>query len=409
MATQLVATQLVEKVTIDRPAVPHLRRIDMKWSGKSGVVGANWNGPSFDNARPMPHGLASRDVDDRHLLAQAIVDTIREPLLVLDEGLRVVTANRSFYLTFRMIRQDVQGRPVYALGEGQWDIPELRSLLADIAPNHAVMDAFEVEQDFAMIGRRVMLLNARKVFYEENAHTTILLAIEDITERRANERELNALLEQKDVLLQEIKHRVANSLQIIASILLIKARTVRSEETRLHLHDAHKRVMSVAAVQEQLRVSKHHDEIEIGPYLTRLCETLAGSMIGESRAITLEVHGQDGTATSSQAVSIGLIVTELVLNALKHAFPDGHSAGNVLVAYDVAGSNWRLTVSDNGIGRPDDSGESTTPGLGTNIIEALAKQLDARVDGVMNASGTSVSITHAPFAARLPTPETVAQ
>jgi two-component sensor histidine kinase len=382
----------------------------MKWSrGGADVEWSNGNEPSFENTPAVPRGLASRDVEQGHLLAQAIVDTIREPLLVLDKDLRVVTANRSFYLTFRMIRQDVQGRPVYALGNGQWDIPELRSLLADIVPNHAVMDAFEVEQDFAVIGRRIMLLNARKVFYEENCHTTILLAIEDITERRAKERELKDLLEQKDVLLQEIQHRVANSLQIIASILLIKARTVRSEEIRLHLHDAHKRVMSMAAVQQQLRVSKHHDLIEIGPYLSHLCETLAGSMIGERRAITLEVHAQQGTATSSQAVSIGLIVTELVLNALKHAFPDDHSEGRVLVVYDVAESNWRLTVSDDGIGRSDDAVQITTPGLGTNIIEALAKQLDARVEGAMNESGTTVSVTHAPFASRLPTPETVAQ
>jgi two-component sensor histidine kinase len=166
--------------------------------------------------------------------------------------------------------------------------------------------------------------------------------------------------------------------------------------------------MSIAAVQTQLQVSKHNDRIEIGPYLTRLCETLAGSMIGEHRGITLEVHAQVGTATSSQAVSIGLIVTELVLNALKHAFPDDSSVGSVLVAYDVAGSNWRLTVSDNGVGRPDDGVQITTPGLGTNIIEALAKQLDARVEGVMNPSGTTVSLTHAPFASPLPTPETVA-
>jgi PAS domain S-box-containing protein len=187
------------------------------------------------------------------VLAQAIVDTIREPLLVLDKDLRVVTANRSFYLTFKMNRQDVQGRPVYALGDGQWNIPELRRLLENIAPQHAVMEAYEVEQDFSGIGRRTMLLNARKVFHEENSHTTILLAIEDITERRAMEREVKELLQQKDVLLQEMQHRVANSLQIIASILLIKARTVRSEETRLHLQDAHQRVMSIAAMQQQLR------------------------------------------------------------------------------------------------------------------------------------------------------------
>jgi two-component sensor histidine kinase len=367
---------------------------------------SNWKHVSFVDDLAMPCGPASADGDDRHALAQAIVDTIRDPLLVLDQDLRVVTANRSFYLTFRMTRQDVQGLPVYALGDGQWDIPELRCLLTDIAPHHAVMEAFEVEQDFAIIGRRTMLLNARKVFYEENAHTTILLAIEDITDRRIMERDLKELLEQKETLLQEMQHRVANSLQIIASILLIKARTVRSEETRQHLQDAHKRVMSIAAVQQQLQTSSQGEVIQIGPYLTGLCETLAGSMIGEHRPVTLEVRAQFGTATSSQAVSMGLIVTELVLNALKHAFPDGRSDGQVLVAYDVAGSNWRLTVSDNGVGRPEGSTETPTPGLGTNIIEALAKQLDARVEGAMNASGTTVSITHTPFPSRLPPPET---
>src|SRR4051812_34286121 len=143
------------------------------------------------------------DIDDGRALAQAIVDTIREPLLVLDKDLRVVTANRPFYRMFVMNRQDVQGRPVYALGDGQWNIPELRLLLGNIAPQDAVMEAYEVERNFSGIGRRTMLLNARKVFYEESSHTTILLTIEDITERRTKERELEELLSQKDLLLAE--------------------------------------------------------------------------------------------------------------------------------------------------------------------------------------------------------------
>ena len=92
-----------------------------------------------------------------------------------------------------------------------------------------------------------MCLNARQVFYEGGADTTILLGIEDVTRQRAVEREKEELLRQKDVLLEELQHRVANSLQIIASIILMKARTVQSEETRLHLQDAHSRVMSIAA------------------------------------------------------------------------------------------------------------------------------------------------------------------
>ena len=93
------------------------------------------------------------------------------------------------------------------------------------------------------------------MFYEGGANTTILLGIEDVTARRILEREKDELLRQKDVLFEELQHRIANSLQIIASILLMKARVVQSEETRFHLQDAHKRVLSVAAVQKQLHAS----------------------------------------------------------------------------------------------------------------------------------------------------------
>ncbi len=133
------------------------------------------------------------------------------------------------------------------------------------------------------------------------------------------------LLRQKEILLQEMRHRVANSLQIIASILLLKARTVQSEEIRLHLYDAHQRVMSVATVQQQLQASGLNESIEIGPYLSRLCDSLAKSMVGERRPVSIKVQATSGAATSSEVVSVGLIVTELVINALKHAFSSGET------------------------------------------------------------------------------------
>ena len=333
--------------------------------------------------------------DDASALANAIVDTIREPLLVLDQDLRVVAASRSFYLTFKVNRQDTEGRLLYTLGNGHWDIPALRLLLEQIVPEHTAMEAYEVEQEFPGIGRRTMLLNARKVFYEGNSHSTLLLAIEDITERRATERMLRDLLEQKDMLLQEMSHRVANSLQIIASILLMKVRTVQSEETRLHLQDAYQRVMSVASVQQQLQAAGPGELIQIGPYLSKLCESLAASMIGDTRPISLKVLTEGGAASSTQAVSLGLIVTELVINALKHAFPDHKKDGQIVVSYAVDGANWKLSVSDNGVGKADLGDSSKTSGLGTSLVQALAQQLEARVEGVSTSQGTTVAITHA--------------
>jgi len=259
------------------------------------------------------------------------------------------------------------------------------------------MEDYEVEHEFPALGNRTMCLNARQVFYEGGAGSTILLGMEDITERVAIEREREELLLQKDILLEEMQHRVANSLQIVASIILMKARTVESEETRLHLRDAHSSVLSVVAVQQQLHVARDGLSVEVAPYLTKLCESLATSMIGNSRPVSLRVESDNGTAKPRQAESIGLIVTELVMNALKHAFPDDKTKGQIIVGYETAGTNWKLSVSDNGLGRPDGVFAQAKSGLGTGIVKALAQQLGAQVETVSGPQGTTVSITHATF------------
>jgi PAS domain S-box-containing protein len=348
----------------------------------------------------MSNDAPITDIQDKIALANAIVDTVRDPLLVLDQNQRIVAASRSFYQTFRLVDQDVRGHLIYEIDGGQWNLPELRSLLETIAKDHATIENYEVDREFPSVGRRIMLLNARKVYYEKGTHATVLLAFEDITSRRFVERQVEELMREKDMLLQEMQHRVANSLQIIASILLIKARTVQSEETRLQLEDAHQRVLSVAAVQQHLHVSGRGATIEIANYLSRLCETLAQSMIGDSRPISLKVEADAGTVISHQAVSIGLIVTELVMNALKHAFPGEKKNAAIVVSYKVSDTDWKLTISDNGAGKLDLSGSQKKGGLGTSLVRSLAKQLDALVDTESDSHGTAVSITHATFKAK---------
>ncbi|QJW98990.1 PAS domain S-box protein [Frigoriglobus tundricola] len=128
---------------------------------------------------------------DIETYAQNIVDTVREPLLILDTTLRVRSANRAFYQTFRVSPDETEGRLIYELGNGQWDIPDLRTLLEDIVPKSSVFNDFELEHTFPGIGRRVMLLNARKL--EAGHHGELLvLAMEDVTARKRAE---EALLE----------------------------------------------------------------------------------------------------------------------------------------------------------------------------------------------------------------------
>jgi chemotaxis protein methyltransferase CheR len=269
------------------------------------------------------------------------------------------------------------------------------------------VEGFLVEQEFPRIGHRIFLLHTRKVLGTDHGRALIVLSFEDITERRAIEDEkanlqsrTAELLQQKEMLLREMQHRIVNSLQIIASILMLKARAVTSEETRQHLQDAHRRVMSVAAVQEHLHSSGRTDLIEIGPYLVKLCGSLAESIIGETRPATIDVQADMGSALSADAVSLGLIVTELVINALKYAFPDQSKIATVTVRYETNGTDWKLSVSDNGVGRAEKGGPPVKGGLGTSLVKALAHQLDAKVETVSSSAGMSVSISHSTFVSR---------
>src|SRR5438874_3927222 len=128
-------------------------------------------------------------VEDIEMYAQDIVDTVREPLLMLDTALRVRSANRAFYQTFHVSSDETENRLIYELGNGQWDIPDLRTLLEDVVPKSSVFNDFELEHTFPVIGRRVMLLNARKL--QAGHHGELLvLAMEDVTPRKRAEEAL---------------------------------------------------------------------------------------------------------------------------------------------------------------------------------------------------------------------------
>ncbi|WP_253204203.1 PAS domain-containing protein [Rhizobium sp. X9] len=131
---------------------------------------------------------AAAVVDEARIYAESIVQTVRQPLLVLDTALRVRSSNRTFYELFEVSGEETQGRLVYDLGNGQWDIPALRKLLEQVLSEDKSFEDFEIEHDFPNLGRRTMLLNARKLSREGGREELILLAIEDITERtRAEE------------------------------------------------------------------------------------------------------------------------------------------------------------------------------------------------------------------------------
>ena len=343
---------------------------------------------------------------DARSLAQIVLETVREPLLVLDKNLEILAASESFLRAFRLGAGETRGRMLFALDNGAWDIPELHVLLECPPADRVVREEIALDHEFPRIGLRSFLFHARKGPGAEGSQALLLLGIEDVTERRAIEAEkerlqqcTDDLLQQKEMLLKEMQHRIVNSLQIIASILMLKARAVTSEEARQHLTDAHRRVMSVAAVQEHLSASGRPDMIGIAPYLTKLCASLAESMTSEGQA-RIAVMADDGDVPSADAICLGLIVTELVINALKYAFPRDHDTPLVTVRYEIQGPDWKLSISDNGVGRVEAPGPAPKGGLGTSLVAALAHQLEAKVAILNGRSGMAISVTHATFVSR---------
>ena len=329
-------------------------------------------------------------------LALAVIASSTAPLLLLNEDLTLVAASKSFCNAFQIDPAEVAGLPLRKLGSGEWDIPQLTSLLEATATGYAAVECYEIDLKHEGREPRRLVVNAQKLEYGNGESIRLLVSVSDVTEARIAERLKDDMLKEKAVLLQELQHRVANSLQIIASVLLQSARKVQSDETKGHLNDAHKRVMSVAALQQQLATSSVAD-VQLRPYFITLCNSIAASMIRDHNQLSLDVSVDDSVTSADVSVSLGLIVTELVINALKHAFPEDRS-GKITVDYHSQGPNWTLSVADNGIGMPAD-GVLAKPGLGTNIVQALTGQLQAQIRITDANPGTLVSITHAQISA----------
>ena len=232
-------------------------------------------------------------------LAVKVIDTMREPLLLLEPDLRVRRASRSFYRTFRVTREATEGHLLYELGDRQWDIPALRRLLGDILPKHTVLTDFEVTHAFPTLGERTLLLNARRL----DELDLILLAIEDVTERRRAEARC-------DLLLAEADHRLKNVLTLVQALAAQTVAHSRSLEAFAAVFEG--RLQALAQADAQL-IEERWQGADLRALVDRAVE-----LYRLADPATVETRGERLILPPQQGLTLGLILHELATNAAKY-------------------------------------------------------------------------------------------
>jgi PAS domain S-box-containing protein len=229
--------------------------------------------------------------------------------------------------------------------------------------------------------------------------------LHDETQRKNAQDQQRRALEEKNALLQEVHHRVKNNLQVISSLLSLQADRLDNPQTLAVLEDTQSRVAAIAAIHEQLYASKDLSSIEFGPYLQSLVRSLFGLHGPKKDGIALNVDAANVVLNVQQAMPLGLIANELVINALKHAFPQNQSGMiTVSLSYTSAGAAGgdpmqedlvQLKIEDNGVGLPPDKDISQVQSMGFNLVNLLVQQLHGKLE-ISGGPGLSVTVTFAP-------------
>ena len=214
----------------------------------------------------------------------------------------------------------------------------------------------------------------------------------DVNERQTTDERIEALLREKEVLLKEIHHRVKNNLQVVSSLLSLQSRMITDPQARTMFQESQNRIETMALLQDQLYLSKNLSDIDYSQYVNILAERLYRTYRISTSRINLKIDIEEVRISFDDAVSCGLILSELISNCLKHAFPDGRKGEIRIELHKNGDQAATLLVADNGVGLPEESSSlSTNRPLGLRLVRIMARTLGAAVE-VHSHSGTEVRL-----------------
>lgn len=238
---------------------------------------------------------------------------------------------------------------------------------------------------------RIKELELSTVSLGSQSHVVVLGIMRDITERKRDEQKLRDALQEKDVMLREIHHRVKNNMQVISSLLRLQARVIPDPAIQSALNASQERIRSMALIHEKLYKSENLSRINFGDYIRDLVNRLLFMAGGTAASVDFEIDADDVELDINQAIPCGLIVNEIVSNSLKHAFPDGRSGTVRVEMRKEEPSRLKLMIRDDGIGLPESLDIRNPSTLGLQIVSDLVGQLDGTMD-VERREGTAFTI-----------------
>ncbi len=249
-----------------------------------------------------------------------------------------------------------------------------------------------VEEKYIRLDGKVIDIEASTVSFSFYGKSAVLTLVRDITDRKQAEEQIKASLKEKEVLLKEIHHRVKNNLQIVSSLLYLQSRKTSDDQVLSVLRESQTRVRSMALIHEKLYQCDDLANINLGDYIRSLTSYLLNSYGVASHMVKLTINVESAPLGLDRAIPCGLIINELVSNALKYAFPQGRK-GEILVnlLHDADGK-LILMVKDDGVGLPEDLDVTDTPSLGLQLVNTLVRQLDGTID-IGRKGGTEFRMT----------------
>jgi len=318
---------------------------------------------------------------------RTIIETAQEAIFLKDRDSRYTLVNPAMATLFGVPAADLIGRT-----DAEFFGREETVLIAADDRKVLAGEIVREERSLSVQGKTYIFSITKVPMRNETGETMGICGIaHDMTERKQMEEALRLSLKEKEVLLKEIHHRVKNNMQIISSILNLQARSVKDPAALECLRGCQSRIRSMALVHEKLYRSSDFSRIDFGEYVRSLVTALFQSCRTDSNRVRLDCKAEDVFLDINTAIPCGLVANELIVNALKHAFPEGRSGVIKTRLRPLGKDEYRFVISDNGVGFPKDLDFRNTESLGMQLVTLLVGQLDGTIH-LKRKGGTTFDI-----------------